>query len=105
MAVAITVAQSKPHVWGDKQMFHGVVAFTGSYSTGGDAYDPTSLLQQTGAGIIDMVLFDQTLGYGVVYDYTNHKILVYTTAATEFTAGAYSAGLLAAAPRAIIIGA
>lgn len=104
MAVAIAVAQNKPHMWGDKQMFHGVVTFTGSYATGGDAYNPTSLLTQSGVGTIDIVLFDQTLGYGIVYDYTNHKILVYTTAETEFTAGAYSAGLLAAAPRAMIIG-
>jgi hypothetical protein len=71
-------------VWNDKPGYAGIkrvygTAVLDNYKTGGYTFDMTVY----GLGTIRQVLVEPCLGHTCTYDYTNNKLLVYTTAATE----------------------
>lgn len=80
--MALTITQ--PGVF-DKLMHEKYVILNvtadNSYPTGGYAITPS----RYGLTKLDMVFIDGGNGYGVQYDYTNNKIMFYTTAGTETT--------------------
>jgi hypothetical protein len=94
-----------PHAVGDHWEIYGTLTFTGNYTTGGDAFDPTTILSQVGTGTIDKVDLDDIAGYRLTFDYVNKKVQVWsvqsaTTSPLVEIAGAptaYPAALLTAA--------
>lgn len=57
----------------------GTIALDASYPTGGYALSPAKFGLTTVSG----VLFEDTAGYGVVYNRTTDKVQVYSTGNTE----------------------
>jgi hypothetical protein len=68
------------------------LAFSGSYVTGGDALDPTSLFS-SGVGSILSVDVAGGAGYGFEYNPTTKVLKVFSAPGTELAAGAYPAAL------------
>lgn len=67
-----------PHAIGDRWEIYATLTFTGQYTTGGDAMDPTVILSQVGAGVVDKVDIDDIAGYRCTYDYVNKKVQVWS---------------------------
>lgn len=68
------------------------LTFSGNYSTGGDAFDPTPFFPEGIGGII-CVDMNGIAGYGYEYDKVNKKLKLFGAANTELVAGAYNAAL------------
>lgn len=94
--VATPVAEQGPaeslHVMGDMYCVFLQLTFSGSYVTGGDAFDPTPFFPQ-GIGKIVCVDMNGIAGYGYEYDPVNKKLKLFSAANTELAAGAYNAAL------------
>lgn len=98
-----------PHSIGDRYIVMGLLTFSSAYAgSGGEAFDPTSILSQIGVGTIDFVgLPSHVAGYEITYDYTNKKVRfgALNTPGTELAASTYPAGITSADPvRVIVIG-
>jgi len=100
MALTLTVRQFDVDSTGKQVYVAGVVAATGSYTTGGDTLDLSNQSFIPSAQLPKQVsLFTQT---GQVYNYAfiqgtalnNNKVKVYAAGGTELAAGAYPAGIL-----------
>lgn len=76
------------HADSDRWRMWGTLTFSGSYTTGGVAWDPTTLLSVLGAGVIDFIDINPVAGYVFSYDYTAKKVLIFTTGASSGAAGA-----------------
>ena len=100
----VTTQAPVAHAFGGLFIVRGMLTITGSYTTGGDPLDFTSILNQQGVGVADYVNVDDVLGYILNYDSVNKKLLFYTAPNTELTAAAYPGGLLAATPHFVVIG-
>ena len=77
---------------GDMYMVFLNLAFSGSYATGGDAFDPTPFFPG-GVSQILCVDLNGIAGYGFEYDKTNKKLKLFSSSNTELAAGAYNAAL------------
>lgn len=81
------------------------LTFSGSYATGGDDADFRPLTRQAGGrGEVLLVMLPDKNGHNLEYDYTNRKIMVFTTAATQHAASAYAAGITTGTVRGILRG-
>lgn len=85
-----TPVQAMGSLW---SAFFGLV-FSGSYTTGGEAWDPTPQFPE-GIGNILVVDVSGSAGYGFEYDKVNKKLKLFSAANTELAAGAYNAALTA----------
>jgi hypothetical protein len=68
------------------------LAFSGSYVTGGDAFDPTPFFS---TGITTVLTVDVAggAGYGFEYNSASKVLKLFSAAGTELAAGAYPAAL------------
>lgn len=81
------------------------LTLSGSYATGGDDADFRPLTRQAGGrGEVLLVVLPTKAGYDLEYDYTNRKILVFSTATTQHAAAAYNAALTTGTVRGILRG-
>jgi hypothetical protein len=69
------------------------LTFSGSYVTGGDAFDPTVFFP--GGATTTVLLVDVAGGAGTSFEYdkVNKKLKAFSASNTEVTAGAYNAAL------------
>lgn len=91
-----------PHAMGDRLELFLVLTFTGNYTTGGDAFDPTPFLSLIGAGVVDKVNFDDIAGYRLTYDYVNKKVQVWSVQSASTSPLVEIAGSPTAYPTALL---
>lgn len=79
---------------GNLWVAHATLALSGSYATGGDAFDASSVFSGP-ANVTTILMVDVSggAGYTFEYDKTNKKLKVFSAAGTELAAGAYPAAL------------
>lgn len=82
MALTFTI-QQKPTAVGHNWRTYYVVAADNSYPTTGYSMKPTDLGFAATVDPDFIVQVENTYGYGWRYDYTNQKLLFYTTAGTQ----------------------
>ena len=100
MALTLTVHQFDADASGKQVYVAGVIAATGSYTTGGDTLDLSTQSFIPSAQLPKQVsLFTQT---GQVYNYSfivgtalnNNKVKIYAAGGTELASGAYPSAIL-----------
>lgn len=94
--MALSLANFKPGVSGNRRSNIVDVTFDSSYPTGGEALTPAQL----GLISVDTVLADGKLGYTFPYDRTNQKLLAFNGT----TQAANEADLSAVTTRVVAIG-
>jgi hypothetical protein len=77
----------------------GTLTFSGSYSTGGDTLDLTSISEKLSSSQIVQIVIDSLNGNNMYYvavvgnALNNHKIKIFSAGGTEVSAGAYPGGV------------
>lgn len=79
--MAVTVSILGRDKTAQRKVVHGTVSLDNSYPTNGE---PCAMVV-LGLGQIDYIEFSNGNGYTAQYDYTNQKIVMYASAATEVT--------------------
>jgi hypothetical protein len=79
MAATATITSRDKTI--NRKIVYGTVVLDSSYATGGESITPASL----GLGQIDFITFTNASGYRYEFDYTNNKIMSYTSGGTETT--------------------
>lgn len=79
--MAVTVSILGRDKTAQRKVVHGTVAMDNSYVTDGEP----CAMKVLGLGQIDYIEFSNENGYRAQYDYTNEKIKMYASAATEVT--------------------
>jgi hypothetical protein len=69
------------------------LTFSGSYVTGGDAWDPLVAWPGESPSTVITITVNGGDGFDFAYDRVNKKLKVYSASNTELAAGAYPAGL------------
>lgn len=84
MAITITNV-SKPYTTGDRWQTVNKIALDNNYPTGGYSVKPGDLGFASTVDPEFLVEVNDTNGYTAVYDYTNQKLVFYTSAGTQTT--------------------
>ena len=81
--MAVTVTQSKRNsVAGSKVTAYVSIVFDNEYPNGGEPFDATSYIKVPDSVIVTK---DSNVGYIIKYDYTQKKLKVFETAASDQT--------------------
>jgi hypothetical protein len=91
--VATPIGIQNPRAIGDLFTEFYTLAFSGSYSTGGEAWDPLAGMGGPAPQTVFMVIVGGGAGYDFEYDTVNKKLKLFSSANTELAAGAYNAAL------------
>lgn len=83
---------ASPQSVGSIMQLFATLTFSGSYATGGEAWDPLPLFGGLASAVLAVTLLGEP-GYGFEYDKVNKKLKLFSSANTELAAGAYNAAV------------